>query len=124
TTVINDGTLVLGNGGATGSIVSDTITLGTLAFNRSDDYSYDGLISGSGGISQIGAGTTILTAANSYTGATSVTGGTLLINGDQSAATGLTSVASGGKLGGIGIIGGDVDLTGGGTLTPGSNGIG
>ncbi|WP_245295167.1 autotransporter-associated beta strand repeat-containing protein [Manganibacter manganicus] len=124
TTVINDGTLVLGNGGTTGSILSDTINLGTFAFNRSDSYSYSGLISGSGGISQIGSGTTTLTSANSYKGTTSVTGGTLLINGDQSAATGLTSVASGGTLGGTGILGGDVDLTGGGTLTPGSNGVG
>ncbi|HVW54079.1 MAG TPA: autotransporter outer membrane beta-barrel domain-containing protein [Rhizobiaceae bacterium] len=124
TTVINGGTLVLGNGGTTGSILSDTIDLGTFAFNRSDNYSYDGLISGSGGISQIGSGTTTLTSANTYTGTTSVTAGTLLVNGDQSAATGLTSVASGGMLGGTGIIGGDVDLTGGGALTPGSNGVG
>lgn len=124
TTVINEGTLVLGNGGTTGSILSDTINLGTLAFNRSDDYSYEGRISGRGGISQIGSGTTILTSANTYTGTTSVTGGTLLINGDQSAATGLTNVASGAELGGSGIIGGDVDLTGGGAMTPGSNGVG
>jgi fibronectin-binding autotransporter adhesin len=124
-TVVNDGILKIGGGGTTGSIASDVIVTnnGQLAFNRSDSYSYDGLISGSGGIGQIGSGTTILTGANSYTGTTSVTSGTLLVNGDQSGATGLTNVGTGGTLGGTGVIGGSV-VVGSGTLAPGSNGAG
>src|SRR5690606_31057862 len=41
-----------------------------------------------------------------------------LVNGGQSAATGLTTVNSGGALGGTGIIGGDVDVQGG-SVNPG-----
>lgn len=123
-TVVNAGTLVLGNGGTKGSIVSDVIVAGgALAFNRSDAYSYGGLISGAGGISQIGSGTTILTGNNSYTGATNVNSGTLLVNGNQSAANGVTTVQSGATLGGTGIVGGNVVVAGG-TVAPGSNGAG
>lgn len=123
-TVVNAGTLVLGNGGTKGSIVSDVIVAGgALAFNRSDSYSYGGLISGAGGISQIGSGTTILSGNNSYTGATNVNSGTLLVNGNQSAANGDTTVRAGATLGGTGIVGGNVAVIGG-TLAPGSNGAG
>src|SRR3546814_3329665 len=59
---------------------------------------------------------------NSYSGGTAVNTGTLLVNGDQSAATGVTSVGAA-TLGGTGTIGGDVILLGG-TLAPGSNGVG
>lgn len=123
-TVVNAGTLVLGNGGTKGSVVSDVIVAGgALAFNRSDSYSYGGLISGAGGISQIGSGTTILTGNNSYTGATNVNSGTLLVNGNQSAANGVTTVRASATLGGTGIVGGNVVVAGG-TLAPGSNGAG
>lgn len=77
------------------------------------------------GISQLAKtdlGTLILTADNTYSGGTAVNGGTLLVNGDQSAASGLTRVGSA-TLGGTGIIGGDVEVAGG-TIAPGSNGVG
>src|SRR5690606_5349105 len=122
-TTIAAGTLQLGNGGTSGAIIGDVVNNGALAFNRSNDLGFSGSISGSGGLDQIGSGTTILTAANSYVGATNVNGGTLLINGDQSAATGLTSVALGATLGGTGTIGGDVAI-GRGTLAAGSDGVG
>src|SRR3546814_3068174 len=67
-------------------------------------------------------GTLILAGNNSYSGGTAVNTGTLLVNGDQSAATGVTSVGAA-TLGGTGTIGGDVILLGG-TLAPGSNGVG
>jgi len=93
-------------------------------FNHTNPaYAFASLISGTGSLNQT-AGTTILSAANSYSGATNVTGGTLLINGDQSAATGLTTVGATGTLGGTGIIGGNVDMSAGGTLAAGSNGVG
>ena len=50
---------------------------GTLAFNRSNTYTFGGLISGSGGVTQLGNGATILTANNTYTGGTTITGGVL-----------------------------------------------
>ncbi len=76
-TTISAGTLQLGNGGTTGSIVGDVIDNGTLAFNRSDTYTFAGAISGTGAVNQIGAGTLILTADNSYGGPTTISAGTL-----------------------------------------------
>lgn len=124
-TVVNDGILKIGGGGTTGSITSDVIVTGagTLGFNRSDAYSYDGLISGTGIVRQIGSGVTTLTGNNTFTGETFVNAGTLLVNGDQTAATGQTTVASGGTLGGTGTIGGSVAIADG-VLSPGSNGAG
>ena len=80
-TTIGAGTLQLGNGGTTGSIVGDVTNNGALAFNRSDTFTFPGVISGTGSVSQIGAGTTVLTANNTYTGATTVAAGTLIVNG-------------------------------------------
>jgi fibronectin-binding autotransporter adhesin len=121
-TTITAGTLQLGNGGANGTIVGDVADNGTLAFDRSDVYTFGGNVSGTGGVTQLGSGTTVLNAANTYTGATNVQAGTLLIDGDQSAATGATTVQNGGTLGGAGIIGGDVTVANGGTLNPGDAG--
>jgi fibronectin-binding autotransporter adhesin len=118
-TTINAGTLQLGAGGTSGMIAGNVANNGTLAFNRSDAVGFGGTISGTGGVSQDGGGTTTLTAANSYTGSTTVNAGTLLINGDQSAATGTTTVNAG-TLGGAGTVGGDVSVAGGATLAPGA----
>ncbi|RAZ89625.1 autotransporter outer membrane beta-barrel domain-containing protein [Mesorhizobium hawassense] len=76
-TTISVGTLQLGNGGTTGSILGDVIDNGTLAFNRSDTYTFAGAISGAGAVNQIGAGMLILTGDNSYTGPTTISVGTL-----------------------------------------------
>jgi fibronectin-binding autotransporter adhesin len=122
-TTIADGTLQLGNGGASGSLTGNVTDNGTLAFKRSDDVTFAGVISGTGGVSQIGPGATTLTANNSYAGPTKVSGGTLFVDGDQSGATGLTTVASGGTLGGTGIIGGDVSVADG-AVSPGRTGPG
>ena len=121
-TTNGSGILQLGNGGTTGSIVGDIVNAGTLTFNRSNALTFAGVISDAGDVRQAGAGTTILTGGNSYAGLTHVDAGTLLINGDQSGAMGLTSVASGATLGGTGTIGGDVTIANGATLAPGSIG--
>ncbi|MBZ9992169.1 autotransporter-associated beta strand repeat-containing protein, partial [Mesorhizobium sp. BH1-1-5] len=121
-TTIAAGTLQLGNGGATGSITGDVLDDGTLAFDRNNTYTFAGLISGSGGLDQIGSGVTVLTADNSYAGATNVRKGTLIVDGDQWAATGATTVEDGGVLGGIGTIGGDVSVLDNGALNPGDIG--
>ena len=123
-TTITAGTLQLGNGGTSGSILGDVTDNGTLAFNRSDTVTFPGVISGSGSVSQVGSGTTVLTGNNSYGGATTVSAGALFVNGDQSAATGATNVAGGATLGGTGTIGGNVSVANGGTLAPGGVGGG
>ena len=83
-----------------------------------------GVISGSIKIDKSsGAGTWVLSGANTYTGATVVSAGTLLINGSTHAGSAV-SVAAGGTLGGTGTVNGAVSAAAGGTLAPGSNGIG
>jgi autotransporter-associated beta strand protein len=63
------------------------------------------------------AGTVILTGANAYDGTTTVTQGSLLIDGDQSGATGAVTVKSSAFLGGNGASGGDVTTQSGAGLT-------
>jgi fibronectin-binding autotransporter adhesin len=77
TTTITAGTLQLGNGGASGSIVGNVTDNGTLAFDRSDAFTYGGVITGTGSVQQKGTGTTLMSGINTYTGTTSVTAGTL-----------------------------------------------
>jgi fibronectin-binding autotransporter adhesin len=63
-TTLSAGTLHLGNGGTTGSIVGDVGNSGVLDFERSDASTFGGVISGTGAVTQRGSGTTILTADN------------------------------------------------------------
>ncbi|MBG6243832.1 hypothetical protein CS369_01305 [Candidatus Symbiopectobacterium sp. 'North America'] len=76
-TVLTQGTLQIGDGSSTGSIVSNVINNATLAFNRNNTFVYDGVISGTGVVNQIGTGSTVLTANNTYTGLTTISAGTL-----------------------------------------------
>src|SRR6516165_8252532 len=76
-TTISAGTLQLGDGGTSGSIVGNVANNGTFAVNRSDVFTFRGLISGTGAFQQNGTGTTIFTANNTYSGATTVSTGTL-----------------------------------------------
>ena len=97
-TTISAGTLQLGDGGSSGAILGNVTNNGALAFNRSDTVAFPGLISGSGVVNQIGAGTTILTADNTYTGGTTISAGTLQLgNGGTSGAI-LGNVANNGAL--------------------------
>lgn len=82
-TTIDAGTLQLGNGGNTGSIVGDVVNHGALAFNRNDRFVFDGAISGTGKVIQKGSGTTVLTADNTYRGGTTLAGGTLQVERDS-----------------------------------------
>ena len=126
-TTISGSILQLGDGGTSGSIVGNVTDNGTLAFNRSDTVTFGGVISGSGGVSQIGTGTTILNAINPYGGPTNVQAGTLVV-GDASHTSaalsggGLVTVATGATLGGYGTVAGDVDNFG--TVAPGSAAFG
>lgn len=97
-TTISAGTLQIGDGGTTGSIVGDVANDSILAFNRSDAHIFDGQISGSGGIRQTGTGVTALTGANSYTGGTTITHGTLQIGNGGTTGSILGDVANAGTL--------------------------
>jgi autotransporter-associated beta strand protein len=114
TTTVSGGTLQLGNGGTSGSIVGDVVNNAALVFDRSDTLAF----------TQQGTGTTVLSGANSYSGATDVVQGTLVVNGDQSLATGATTVRGGATLAGTGTLGGPVNVQGAATLSPGQGGPG
>lgn len=77
TTIAKGATLQIGNGGTTGAIAGNVTNDGTLAFARSDDTTFAGVIAGSGSLVQNGSGTLALTGANSYSGGTLVQAGTL-----------------------------------------------
>lgn len=94
-TTIAQGTLQLGDGGTAGSIQGNVQNNGTLAFNRSDAAAFSGSISGSGSVSQIGTGTTLLSASNSYSGGTAVKAGTLAVAHGNALGTGLLSMDDG-----------------------------
>lgn len=93
------------------------LSLGNL--NLADTIS--GVISGNdGSLVKIGDGTLTLTGNNTWTGITDVDQGVLLVNGNQSAATGQVTVKTGATLGGNGIIGGAVDVQDNGHITAGA----
>jgi autotransporter-associated beta strand protein len=78
-TTVSAGTLQIGDGGTNGSVTGDIANNAELRFNRSDALSYGGVISGTGSLTQAGAGTLILSGDNTYNGVTTVSAGTLQI---------------------------------------------
>jgi len=123
TTTINAGTLLLGGGGATGSISGSSVitgaAAGTLQINRSDDVTISNTITGALGLAKFGAGAATINGTTTYTGQTRARAGTLLINGDISTSATLINQ---GTLGGSGTVGGvTVDGTNGGGLAPGGS---
>jgi len=74
----------LGGKDAAGTISSSSIVFGngagTLNFNQTNSTTLAAPIEGSGSIHQFGAGTTILTGANTYTGGTTISLGNLSAN--------------------------------------------
>ncbi|WP_322518365.1 autotransporter-associated beta strand repeat-containing protein [Rhodopseudomonas palustris] len=83
-TTISAGTLQVGDGSSTGSITGDIINNASLVFNRSGTYTFDGAISGTGGVSKAGNGIVVLTGTNTYTGGTTISAGILQVGGGGS----------------------------------------
>jgi fibronectin-binding autotransporter adhesin len=120
-TTISSGILMIGQGsaGQPGSIASSVVTnSGTLVFNRVEDLTYSGEISGSGAVTKQAAGNLVLTGSHTYTGATTVRAGTLIGNGVIGASP--VTVTSG-TLGGTGVIKGPVVIQSAGRLAPGTS---
>jgi outer membrane autotransporter protein len=81
TTIASGATLQVGNGGTAGSIAGNVANSGLLALARSDATTFDGTISGAGGVA-VQSGTVTFTANNTYTGATSIAAGATLQAGN------------------------------------------
>ncbi|MGC4031158.1 MAG: autotransporter-associated beta strand repeat-containing protein [Tepidisphaeraceae bacterium] len=112
-TVVNAGTLQVGNGGTTGTLpTTGSITLdGTLAFNRSNTITqgvdFGPVIAnttlGYGYVNMVGTGKLVLSGNNTYSGATTITAGTVeatsfTYNNMLNASEGVDLGNSGGKL--------------------------
>jgi fibronectin-binding autotransporter adhesin len=101
-TTIAAGTLQLGNGGGSGSVLGNIVDNGILSFDRSDNYTFTGVISGSGSVYQTGSGRTVLAANQTYSGGTFINAGTLAVGADS---------ALGNAQGGVTFNGGTLQLT-------------
>ncbi|MBV9550623.1 MAG: autotransporter-associated beta strand repeat-containing protein, partial [Alphaproteobacteria bacterium] len=98
-TTINSGnTLQLGSGSTSGSILGNVTDNGTLIVNRSDGYTFAGVISGTGALTQQGTGTLILTGANTYSGSTIISAGTLQIGSGGTGGSILGNITDNGAL--------------------------
>lgn len=102
---------VTGNGNITTG--GGALTLGS----GGSSFAYSGAISDAGSVTKSGSGIVTLAGTNTYAGSTAVIGGSLVVNG--SIGNSAVTVQSGGTLGGIGSIGGTVNVESGGTLSPG-----
>ena len=139
-TTVSNGTLQFGDGGTAGMLPTNNIVNNaSLAFNRADAISDRGVISGTGGLRQIGDGVLTISNAHTYTGPTTVESGTLALAGSGSIAnstnlnvfldalldvSGMTSggmtLTSGKVLTGNGAIKGNFTVGSGAKLTPGN----
>jgi len=96
-TTVNAGTLRLGAGGTVGKLNTFSVVSisnnASFVINRSDTVTqgtdFNGsAISGAGGFTQAGSGTTVFNAANTYTGATTVAAGILRLTRTDALAAG------------------------------------
>ncbi len=125
---LNNSTTVGANlviGSVTGQQGNNKTTTLTLGGSNTGSNSVGPISDGSGegklAVVKSGNGTWILSGTNTYTGATQVSGGTLLVNGSTASGSTVT-VNNGGTLGGIGIVGGTVNVVSGGTINAGPSG--
>jgi fibronectin-binding autotransporter adhesin len=113
--------------GPTHSTANQTRTLNLIGSNTGDNtLAADIGNNGTGVLSLVkdGEGTWVLSGTSAYTGGTTINKGTLLVNANQSLATGAVTVQSGATLGGNGTIGGAVTVNTGGRLLVSPGGMG
>lgn len=93
-TVINAGTVQVGNGGTTGDLGSgNIINHSALIFVQTDDRSVIGQISGAGSLTQQGSATLTLAQNNIMSGPTTISSGTLQVgNGGSAGSLGTSAI--------------------------------
>jgi len=116
-TTVTSGTLQVGNGGTSGTIGTGAVTdTSVLVFDRSDNLTFGGAISGGGSLVQFGTGILTLSGTNSIAGSTTVSNGTLVASSSGSDLDVMSgaSLAPGG-LGTVGTlsVGGSLNITSG-----------
>jgi fibronectin-binding autotransporter adhesin len=123
-TIVNNGALIVGNGGSSGSLGFGTNAINngsTLVINRSGTMTPLGNVSGTSASLYLTGGATVTLNGinNTYSGSTTVSNGTLVVNSTN--ITSSTHVYVGG-FGGAGMFSGPVTLESGTTLRPGAAG--
>lgn len=95
-------------------------TLAVFQYNTAGDLIINSSIAsqGTSGLVKAGGGRVVLTAANTYTGRTFVNEGTLLLDGG-SISTGVVTVATNARLGGVGSVAGETFVSVGGVIQAG-----
>ena len=98
-TTITTGSLQVGDGGLTGSVVGDVVNNGILIFSRSDGVPFAGDVTGTGSLMKSGAGTLTLSGDNTYGGGTTVSAGEIVVSNlsDYLSLSGDASVHAGGS---------------------------
>lgn len=106
-TVVTEGLLVIGGGGTTGNLTGTSSVAvganGTLGFSRTDAFTFNRVVSGTGNVTNYGSGTTTMSGNSTYTGPTNVNDGALK-GGIATTAFGVNSAVT--------IYGGSLDLGG------------
>ncbi len=126
-TTISAGTLQLGNGSTTGSLLGGIVDNGLMVFDRSDSTAFTAGISGTGSVQQASNSTLLFGGPNSFTGNMIVSAGVLKL-ASSNALQSCTVYTTGGSLdlsnfyATFGGLAGSGNLSlGGGTLTEGGN---
>lgn len=133
TTIDNNAILHIGSGATSGSYAGDIANSGALIFNRSDQSTYSGVISGLGTLTKNGTGLLTLNGVSTYTGETTIQAGTLqlgindalggttqlnILSGATADINGMTqTVGSLAGAGALGINSGMLTISGGGSFS-------
>lgn len=128
-------TLRIGAGGTTGSVASNISVSGSPAssvvFNRSDNYTYNNLISGAGSVTHASTATLTFALNQTYTGTTTISAGPLRLGGTLAATAITVANVAGASIGltapGTKTIGGSITFAGSNAAldvqTNGTNGV-